>query len=188
MRTHPNILNADKSLLVIVDLQVKLSAAMPESETKLTTTNTGRLLKAAGILNIPVLLTEQYVKGLGATDPAIALLLPEATPVFDKTGFSCCAAHGFNAALEATQRRQIILTGQEAHVCVLQTALDLLHKGLQVYVVEDAVSSRKPEHKLSALQRMQQQGITITNYESVLFEWLRDASHPDFKTISGLLR
>ena len=85
-------------------------------------------------------------------------------------------------------RKQIILAGLEAHVCVLQTALELLHNGYQVYVVEDAICSRKAEHKFYALQRMQQQGITITNYESVLFEWLRDASHPDFRSISGLLR
>jgi isochorismate hydrolase len=76
----------------------------------------------------------------------------------------------------------------EAHVCVLQTALDLRHNGYQVYVVEDAICSRKAEHKFYALQRMQQQGITIINYESVLFEWLRDASHPHFRSISGLLR
>ena len=188
MPTHSNLLSANNSLLIVVDLQTKLSAAMPVSEAKRMTANTGRLVKAAGILSIPVLLTEQYPKGLGATAPAIAELLPEGTPIFDKTGFSCCAANDFNSSLNATQRRQIILTGQEAHVCVLQSALELLHDGFQVHVVEDAVSSRKPDHKCSALQRMQQQGVTITNHESVLFEWLKDASHPDFKTISALLR
>jgi nicotinamidase-related amidase len=188
MHTHPNLLSAGNSLLVVVDLQAKLTAAMAESEAQLMTINTGRLIKAAGLLHIPVLLTEQYPQGLGPTDPAIAELLPEGTPIFDKTGFSCCAAQGFNAALAATQRRQIILTGQETHVCVLQTALELLHFDYQVHTVEDAVASRKPVHKLTALQRMQQQGVTMTNHESVLFEWLRDASHPDFKTISGWLR
>jgi len=188
MRTHPNLLSADNSVLVVVDLQTKLTAAMAESEAQLMTVNTGRLLKAAGLLHIPVLLTEQYPKGLGPTAPAIAELLPEETPIFDKTGFSCCEAQGFNAALAATQRRQVILAGQETHVCAIQTALELLHFGYQVYVVEDAVASRRPVHKMTALQRMQQQGITISNHESVLFEWLRDASHPDFKTISGMLR
>jgi len=188
MNTSPALLSSANSLLIIVDIQAKLSAAMPEAEANLITANTGSLLEAAAILNIPVLLTEQYPKGLAATDTNIAKKLPEATQVFEKTGFSCCLAEGFCAALESSGRKQIILAGLEAHVCVLQTALELRHNGYQVYVVEDAICSRKAEHKFFALQRMQQQGITITNHESVLFEWLRDASHPDFRRISGLLR
>ena len=188
MNTSPALLSAKNSLLIIVDLQTKLSAVMPETEAKLITANTGSLLEAAGLLNIPVLLTEQYPKGLGSTDTSIAKKLPETTQVFEKTGFSCCLAEGFCNTLESSDRKQIILAGLEAHVCVLQTALELHHNGYQVYVVEDAICSRKAEHKFFALQRMQQQGITITNHESVLFEWLRDASHPDFRRISGLLR
>ncbi len=182
------LLSATDSFLIIVDLQEKLLAVMPEAEAKLMTANTGRLLEASSILKIPVLLTEQYPKGLGPTDVRIAQKLPEATQVFEKTGFSCCSAEGFCGALESSGRKQIILAGQEAHVCVLQTALELRHNGYQVFVTEDAVCSRKAEHKFYALQRMQQQGIIIINYESVLFEWLRDASHPDFRRVSGLLR
>lgn len=188
MNSHPNLLSAANSLLVVVDIQSKLSAVMPEPDAELMTDTAGSLIEAAGLLNIPVLLTEQYPKGLGPTDTAIAQKLPEGTQVFDKTGFSCCAAKDFCKALENSGRKQIILVGQEAHVCVLQTALELLHLGYQVHVAEDAICSRKAEHKFYALQRMQQQGITITNYESVLFEWVRDASHPNFKSISGLLR
>lgn len=188
MNSHPNILSAENSLLIVVDLQSKLSAAMPEPDAELMVATAGSLVEAAGLLNIPVLLTEQYPKGLGPTDTAIGQKLPEGTQVFDKTGFSCCTAKDFCKALENSGRKQIILVGQEAHVCVLQTALELLHLGYQVHVAEDAICSRKAEHKFYALQRMQQQGITITNYESVLFEWVRDASHPDFKNISGLLR
>jgi nicotinamidase-related amidase len=188
MNTSPALLSAANSLLIIVDIQAKLLAVMPEAEANLITANTGSLVEAAAILNIPVLLTEQYPKGLGATDTNIAQKLPEAMQVFEKTGFSCCLAEGFCAALESSGRKQIILAGLEAHVCVLQTALELRYKGYQVYVVEDAICSRKAGHKSYALQRMQQQGITITNHESVLFEWLRDASHPDFRSISGLLR
>ena len=102
MNTSPALLSAANSLLIIVDLQAKLSAAMPEAEAKLMTANTGSLLEAAALLNIPVLLTEQYPKGLGATDTSIANKLPEATQVFEKTGFSCCAAEGFCAALESS--------------------------------------------------------------------------------------
>lgn len=188
MTTHSNILSEKNSLLIVVDLQAKLSAAMPESEAQLTTANARSLVEAAGLLSIPVLLTEQYPKGLGSTDPTITDLLPEGSPIFDKTGFSCCAADGFTDTVANSDRKQIILVGQEAHVCVLQTALELLHFGYQVHVVEDAICSRKAEHKFYALQRMQQQNATITNYESVLFEWVRDSTHPTFKKISGLLR
>jgi len=188
MPTHPNLLSVENSLLIVVDLQTKLSAAMPEADAKLVMTNVGSLVEAASLLSIPVLLTEQYPKGLGSTDTTITDLLSEDTLIFDKTGFSSCAANGFTDTVASTDRKQIILVGQEAHVCVLQTALELLHLDYQVHVVEDAICSRKAEHKFYALQRMQQQGATITNYESVLFEWVRDSTHPEFKRISGLLR
>jgi nicotinamidase-related amidase len=188
MTTHPNLLSINNSLLIVVDLQTKLSAAMPEQDAELMTANVGSLVQAAGYLSIPVLLTEQYPKGLGPTDTAITDILSEDTLIFDKTGFSCCAADGFTDNVANTDRKQIILVGQEAHVCVLQTTLELLHLGYQVHVVEDAMCSRKAEHKFYALQRMQQQGATITNYESVLFEWVKDSTHPEFKKISGLLR
>lgn len=188
MTTHSNILSIANSLLIVVDLQTKLSAAMLETEAELMRSNACSLVEAAGLLSIPVLLTEQYPKGLGPTDATITDLLSEDTLIFDKTGFSCCAAEGFTDTVANTDRQQIILVGQETHVCVLQTALELIHLGYQVHVVEDAMCSRKAEHKFYALQRMQQQGATITNYESVLFEWVRDSTHPEFKKISGLLR
>lgn len=188
MPIHPNFLSEQNSLVVVVDLQTKLSAAMPEAEALLMTSNIGSLIEAAGLLNVPVLLTEQYSKGLGHLDPTVSGKLLDYTLIFEKTGFSCCTADGFTDAITDTERKQIILVGQEAHVCVLQTALELMHLGYQVYVVEDAICSRKAEHKFYALQRMQQQGATITNYESVLFEWLRDSTHPEFKNISKLLR
>lgn len=187
MTTHPNILSAANSLLIVVDLQTKLSAVMPERDAELMTANARSLIEAAEILGIPVLLTEQYPKGLGPTDATITDILSEDTLIFDKTGFSCCAAEGFTDTVASTDRKQIVLVGQETHVCVLQTALELIHSGYQVHIVEDAVCSRKAEHKFYALQRMQQQGATITNYESVLFEWVKDSTHPEFKKISGLL-
>ena len=188
MSTHPNLLSAPNSLLIVVDLQAKLSAAMPEPEAQLMTANARSLVEAAGLLSIPVLLTEQYPKGLGSTDPTLTDLLSEDTLIFDKTGFSCCAADGFTDTVTSTDRKQIVLVGQEAHVCILQTALELMHFGYRVHVVEDAICSRKAEHKFYALQRMQQQGATINNYESVLFEWVKDSAHPEFKNISALLR
>lgn len=186
--SHPNLLDSNHSLLAIVDMQTKLSAAMPEQDAALMMINANRLLTAAKLLAMPVLLTEQYPKGLGSTAAEIMENLPSGARLFEKTGFSCCAVDGFKQALAANGRRQVILAGQEAHVCVLQTALDLLHLGYQVYVVEDALCSRLPAHKVSALRRMERHGATIVCHESVLFEWLKDAKHADFKAISSLLR
>jgi nicotinamidase-related amidase len=186
--THPNLLDSGNSVLVVVDMQSRLTQVMPEQEAAAMATNSIRLLEAAKILDVPVLLTEQYPKGLGPTVAEILEHLPQTARVFDKTGFSCCAAEGFNQALATSGRAQVILVGQEAHVCVLQTALELLHHGYRVYAVEDAICSRKVEHKFNALRRMRQHGATIVCYESVLFEWLKDARHADFKTISSLLR
>jgi nicotinamidase-related amidase len=188
MSPHPNICTAESSLLLIVDIQASLTAAMPQSTAENMLTSSIRLVKSADFLKIPILLTEQYPRGLGSTDAKLASLLPKTTRNFEKTGFSCCTASGFDNALENSQRKQIILAGMEAHVCILQTALELLARDYQVYVVEDAVCSRKAEHKSWALHRMQQLGITISNHESVLFEWLKDARHPDFRAISNMLR
>lgn len=188
MNTHPTLLKNLDSVLVIVDMQGKLSTVMPENDAQAMHENTVSLLTAAQKLTIPVLVTEQYPQGLGATEKSVQDALPNNAPIFEKTSFSCYGASGFMPALENTKRKQIILVGQEAHVCVLQTALDLAAHDYQVHVVEDAICSRKAEHKFYALQRLQAQNIVITNYESVLFEWLRDAVHPDFRDISGLLR
>ena len=185
--SHPNLLSSADSLLVVIDMQAKLSAAMPTDQAQQVSVNIGRLLTSAGVLSIPVLLTEQYPQGLGPTAAEILAHAPISSPIFAKTGFSCCAAADFNQALIESRRSQLILVGQEAHVCVLQTGLELLQRGYQVYIVEDAVCSRQVVHKHNALRRISQHGATIINYESVLFEWLRDARHENFKAISALL-
>ncbi len=187
MHSHPNLVSIDNSLLLVIDIQSKLVAAMPENDAEQMLDNSSQLLDASKTLDIPVLLTEQYPKGLGPTEHKLIEKLTQNTAIFNKTGFSCLAADGFTGALEQSGRKQIIIIGQETHVCVLQTALELSNQGYQVHVVEDAVCSRKTEHKLFALQRMQQQGITISCHESVLFEWLENSNHPDFKSISGLI-
>jgi len=186
MNTHPNLATAANSVLVVVDIQTRLTAVMAEAGGVSQCVTV--LLAAAQRLAVPVLVTEQYPQGLGATEPALLAALPAQTPVLAKTGFSCCAAPGFMEALQATGRKQVILVGLETHVCILQTALELLFMGYQVQIVTDAVCSRDAGHKRFALKRLRQQGATITNHESVLFEWLRDAAHPEFKTLSRLLR
>jgi nicotinamidase-related amidase len=180
--------SAADSALVVVDIQPTLTAAMPENDAEQMLGNTIVLLQAADALHIPVLLTEQYPKGLGETEPNLLTHLPASAQKFQKTGFSCCAADGFRDTLEKTGRKQLVLVGQETHVCVLQTAFDLDRMGYSVYVAEDSVCSRKQEHRYFALERMRQGGIHITNYESVLFEWMRDSRHPKFKELAKLIR
>ena len=179
---------AELSQLVLIDLQTRLFAAMPEDESRSVIRATIVLARAAAALGIPLALTEQYPKGLGGTDAEIREALPESARRFEKTGFSCCEAEGFRPTVEVNGRKQLILLGQETHVCVLQTAFDLQNLGFQVFVVEDGVCSRSPAHKRNALKRMRHAGIGVTNLESVLFEWLTDASHPHFKALSALIR
>ena len=188
MTTHPNLLDIDNSLLLIVDIQDRLTSVMPEGNAEDMLENSVRLIDAANLLNVPVIVTEQYPKGLGATVESIRVKLNESTPHFEKTGFSCLAADNFQDALEKTARKQIIIVGQETHVCILQTTLELMQQGYQVHIVEDAVCSRKAENKFYALQRLQAQGATISNFESVLFEWLKNSQHKHFSTITALLR
>lgn len=187
--TKPNYLcNAADSALIVIDIQPTLTAAMPENDAEQMLLNTGVLLETADALQIPVLLTEQYPKGLGETEQTLLEKLPSSAEKFSKTGFSCCAANGFHSTLDKTEKKQLILVGQEAHVCVLQTAVELSSAGFSVFVAEDSICSRKQEHRFFALERMREAGITITNYESVIFEWLRDSSHPNFKEIAKLIR
>ncbi len=180
----PQLCAAAHSQLVIIDIQERLAAAMPEKPREQTIRHSAILAEAAGELAIPVVRTEQYPRGLGTTVAPLAAA--GGTPV-EKTCFSCFAAGGFTGALDG-MRRQIVLTGMETHVCVLQTALEMHHAGYQVFVVEDAVCSRHKRHHRNALARLRQAGVVVSNVESVLFEWLRDAAHPAFKPLSRLIR
>ena len=178
----------DNSLLVIVDIQPRLTAAMPAKVLARLQRYTTLLLKAAGPLKIPVYVTEQYPQGLGRLEGEIDKLLPADARRYEKTVFSCTGADNFLDDLQASGRKQILLTGMETHVCILQTAIDLLHLDYQVIVVSEAVCSRHRESYETALQRMRQAGAVITSSESVLFEWLRDAKHEHFRTLQSLLK
>lgn len=175
---QPSLTRAADSSLVVVDIQERLAAVMPQRESVLRAT--GILLEAAARLNIPVLFTEQYPKGLGATVPELAARFPEAARI-EKTSFSACAALPL-------ARPQVVLAGMEAHVCVLQTALELAASGREVFVVADAVCSRTEANYQNALHRLRASGVVVTNTESVLFEWLRNASHEHFRVLSKLIR
>lgn len=183
-----SLCSRDSSALLIVDVQARLSGAMPAEARASVLRNAGILIDAAKALGIPIVQTEQYPRGLGPTETALAERLEGAATRLEKTAFSCCGAEGFDAAACADNRTQWILCGMEAHVCVLQTALELHARGLQVFVVEDGVCSRTDANRANALARLRQAGVIVTNTESVMFEWLRDAGDPQFKALSALIR
>lgn len=183
-----NLCHRESSALLIVDVQMRLAAAMPAETRARVLRNAGTLIEAAKALGIPLVQTEQYPRGLGATEPEIAERLEGRAQRLEKTAFSCCGAEGFDAAVCADNRTQWILCGMEAHVCVLQTALELHARGLEVFVVEDGVCSRTDANHANALARLRQAGVIVSNTESVLFEWLRDAGDPQFKALSALIR
>ncbi len=180
--------HAADSVLVLIDIQTRLAAAMSEEARRKVLHNAAILLQTATLLDIPVLVSEQYPKGLGKTMPSLTHYLPAGTQHFEKTCFSAMKAKGFQPAIKKLKRPQIILTGMETHVCVLQTALELTTAGWQVFVVEDAVCSRNASHSAQALTRLHAAGVIISTTESVVFEWLGDAKHPHFKSITALIR
>jgi len=178
--------NLSSSLLCIVDLQEKLIGAMGCAQETLKRVKI--LLEAARALELPMVATEQYPRGLGPTLPEVRELFSEGTPVIEKTQFSCFGANGFRSVVVNSGATDLILIGIESHVCVLQTALDALALGKTVYLVEDCVDSRHASDKASALAYMRGAGIKVLTSEMLLFLFLRDASHPCFKTVSKLIR
>ena len=177
--------HADHSQLLIVDVQERLAKVMPEKILAQVLANTNILLLAAKKLLVPVLHTEQYPQGLGGTHTAIRANFSEKPIV--KTCFSSCGADAMADFIAADSREQWIIMGMEAHICVTQTCMDLLSLDKTVFIVADGVCSRTKANFNNAITRMRQAGAIITNTESVLFEWLGDASHNQFKTLSKLI-
>ena len=183
-----HLCNANNSCLVMIDIQTRLTMAMPVKVLARLKRNINILLQGANTLSIPVLATEQYPKGLGPIEPEIVELLPDKALKFEKTCFSCTGAEHFLQQLKETGRKQVVLVGIEAHVCVLQTAIQLIAEGYQVFVAADAVCSRHRENYEASLKRMSRANVVICNAESVIFEWLRDAKHEHFKKLSSLVQ
>jgi nicotinamidase-related amidase len=179
---------AADSALVVVDIQAKLAPAMPPDARREVLATVQTLLTAADDLAVPVVATEQYPRGLGETVPEVSGHFPESTRVVSKDSFSCCGEGGFTEALAATGASQVVLAGMEAHVCVLQTAVELAEAGYTPFVVADGVCSRRPAHQANALHRLRALGVTVTNVESVLFEWLQRAGTDEFKRLARLIR
>lgn len=177
---------ADLSQLVVIDMQTRLATAMLAADIQAVIKHCSVLAETAAMLNVPVVITEQYPKGLGNTLPELLALMPATKPV-EKITFSCMAEPKFTRQL-TRDRVQIVLTGMEAHICVLQTALSLVASGKQVFVAEDAIISRNSANKANALARMRDAGCIISNTESIVFEWLGVAEGDAFKAISKLIR
>lgn len=178
-----NRLSSTDSILVVIDIQEKLLPKIKDGNTVVR--NAGFLLDTAALLEIPVKATEQYPQGLGPTTAEIARRLP--TPPPAKTAFSSCGAGTFLEEIEMLQRSNVVLVGIEAHVCIMQTAFDLLEAGLHVFLAVDAISSRSALDHDTAIRRLERAGAVPTTVEAVAFEWLRDAAHPQFKVISKLI-
>jgi nicotinamidase-related amidase len=182
------LLEAGRSQLLIVDVQERLLPAMHEGEALLD--QCALLLQTAAEMGVPALVSEQYPKGLGHTVPRI-VEAAGASPVMEKMHFSCASDPAMAAHVEKLAkggRNQVIVAGIEAHVCVMQSAIEFQQKGLDVYVVADAVTARKPESKALALARMEAAGVTPVTTEMMAFEWLHIAGTPAFKVVSKLMR
>jgi nicotinamidase-related amidase len=182
---HPRILDRDRSVLLLIDLQEGYRGKLINESRVVATA--AKLLGAAGLLGIPVVLTEQYPKGLGATRQELAGHLPANTARFEKTSFSCLGAPGFRGHLRELGREQVVVAGIETHVCVSQTVHDLLASGLQAHLVRDAVSARFALEDEAGFAKMLSSGAVAACLEGVLFEWLRDSRAREFKAAHQLV-
>lgn len=185
---YTSLCDANNSVLLIIDIQTQLTAVMPAKVLARLQRNTTMLINTAQKLGVPIFITERHPKEMGNIEIEIQKLLPAATKQYEKTCFSCADADNFAGDLSATNRNQAILIGMEAHVCILQTALDLHNRGYVVFVVADAVCSRQRENYETALQRLRKAGIIVCDAESVLFEWVRDADQQLSREVQALIR
>ncbi len=177
-------LRVENTVLVVIDLQERFRPAVIDFDG--VASNTSKLVQAANVLQLPVLVTEQYPKGLGSTVEEVSEHLPTITPI-EKTCFSAAGIDQFMGALNETGRKQVLLCGIESHVCVWQTAEDLLASGFNVHVARDSITSRTDVNMQTGLQKMERAGAVITTVETAVFELLGRAGTDDFKQIQKLV-
>ncbi|MBP7509293.1 MAG: hydrolase [Prolixibacteraceae bacterium] len=175
----------EESIALFIDFQERLVPAMRKNKELIE--NTEKLHKGLKELAVPMIFTQQYTRGLGPTVNEL-VVNPDEFSYVEKTSFSCCDEEKFIQTLEGLNKKNVIICGIESHVCVLQTAIDLKNKGYNPVLVVDCISSRKKESIKVALKRMEQEGVLITNSESILFELTRDAKNPAFKAISSIVK
>ena len=183
---HENILDPSRTALAVIDVQESFRAHIPDFASLAACV--ALVTHAAQLLGLPVVVTEQYPKGLGRTAAEIAAVLPADFEPVEKTVFSSCGAQKFVSQLEAAGARQVLLCGIEAHVCVNQTAHDLLARGFQVQLLTDCIASRSEQNCRVGLDKMLRAGALPSSTETALFELLRDASHEQFKAIQKLIK
>ncbi len=179
------MLKRESAGLVIIDIQRKLSAVMAEKEAVISAVSV--LIRGCRFMKLPMFFTEQYPEGLGPTEPALLELLDH-TQAMTKKYFSCCRDTNLTQELKSTGISQVILAGMETHVCVQQTAFDLITDNFQVFLARDAVTSRKELDRDVALERMKQAGIVVTTVESILFELLESANAAEFHKVQRLIK
>jgi nicotinamidase-related amidase len=179
------MLKLENTVLVIIDLQGKLWNVINEKETLLE--NSIKLIKGLRLLEVPVIMTEQNPKGLGPTLTEISSILPETRPI-PKVSFNCCRNDEFMKALTELKRKQVLICGIEAHICVYQTGLELLEKGYEVQIVADAVSSRVIRNRDIALSRIQSEGAKLTVTEMAQYELLQTSENPKFKELLKVIK
>ena len=180
-----HMLATENSILIVIDVQDRLVRVMHQRESLVE--NLRRFISGAVVLDIPMIVTEQDPEKLGATIPEISSLLEDVQPIH-KSSFSCCKTEAFMEELGRIKRGQIIIAGVEAHVCVYQTAVDLLHEGYEVHIVTDCTSSRTEDNRNLAIERMRDEGVKLTGTEMALFELLKIARGERFRKISRLVK
>lgn len=179
------MLTTENTLLIVIDVQDNLARVVSESDAAIRAV--AQLVQGANLLEVPVLLTAQVPEKIGHTIPEIAELLPGQTDL-PRVYFSIWQDSGVQQAIRSTGRRQLLLCGFEAHICLYQSSLELIDEDYEVYLAADAVSSRNPYNKKVALQELSSQGVHLTTVEMALFSLLRSAQHTAFKAISRLIK
>lgn len=183
---HPNILDPKTAALIIIDVQEAFRTAIPDFE--ITARRVATAARGFQILGLPIFVTEQYPKGLGNTALEIKSVLSEKLEIYEKTVFSSCGAEAFVDKLNARGIKQTVICGLETHICVNQTAHDLLTRGFQVHVLCDCVTSRFEYNRLAGLAKMHRGGVIESSTEMALFELMGDAKHEKFKEIQALIK
>lgn len=179
------MLKTEEALLIIIDIQGKLAEVVDESEKHNAAAY--KMIDGALALDIPILLTAQAPHKIGHTTAQVRELLPNKHE-FARIGFSILTSPEIRVTLKASQRKQIILCGFESHICVYQSAMDLMAAGYEVYILSDAVSSRDPQNKAHTLMELRAEGAHLINVETALYALMRDANHPAFRTIAKIVR
>ncbi len=183
---HSKILDISQTVLVVIDLQEAFRSAI--SDFPEVASRASMAVRGFQILNVPIIVTEQYPKGLGKTAEEILFSLPDDFEFIEKTAFSSCGAAAFIEKLKTVGAKQVVLCGLETHICVNQTAHDLLENGFEVHILTDAVGSRYSQDRDAGLSKMLSSGAIPASVEMSLFELMRDAKHEQFKEIQNLIK